>query len=85
MYQSSSIKSSFISADSYQNGIKKEDEKKQIFTIDFIKDSKSVTYQRSVLTFLDCCGLIGGVNEIFRLVECSLFLVFLENYLYLTY
>ena len=67
MYQSSSTENSFIDVDSHLNGIKKED-KKQIFTIEFIKDSKSVTYQRSVLTFLDCCGLIGGVNEILRLI-----------------
>ena len=33
----------------------------------FAKDPKSISYQRSVLTFLDCCGLIGGVNEILHL------------------
>ena len=32
-----------------------------------VKDPKSITYQRSVLTFLDCCGLVGGVNEILNL------------------
>ena len=67
MYQPSSTQDSFISADTYQNGLKKEDANNLVLTIDFIKDSKSVTYQRSVLSFLDCCGLIGGVNEILRL------------------
>ena len=40
---------------------------RNVFIIDIVKDSKSISYQRSVLTFLDCCGLIGGVNEILRL------------------
>ena len=38
-----------------------------VFRAFFSKDSRSVTYQRSVLTFLDCCGFIGGVNEILHL------------------
>ena len=47
--------------------IAKESKDGTIFQIYFIKDSKSITYQRSVLTFLDWWGFIGGVNEVLHL------------------
>ena len=35
-----------------------------VIKLAFVKDQKTVSYQRTVLTFFDWCGLIGGINEI---------------------
>ena len=67
MYQTLSSDDSFVSIESFQNVLKKE-YKNKLFVATFRRDSKSITYQRTVMSFLDVCGLIGGVNEILRLV-----------------
>ena len=66
-FQPSSNKNSFINIEDYVTNLKKEDKNGTVFLINYIKDSKSITYQRSVLTFLDWCGFIGGVNEVLHL------------------
>ena len=59
---------------------------KMVFRAFFIKDSRSVTYQRSVLTFLDCCGFIGGVNEILHLFGMLISIIdFMENRLFIVF
>ena len=65
--QSSSSESNFINVEDSLQKVRNADNNGTVFQIIFLKDSKSITYRRSVLTFLDCCGLIGGVNEILNL------------------
>ena len=65
--QSSSSESNFISVEDSLQKARNAENNGTVFQIFFLKDSKSITYQRSVLTFLDCCGLIGGVNEILHI------------------
>ena len=67
MYQTLSSDDSFVSIESFQNVLKKESNSR-LFVATFRRDPKSITYQRTVMSFLDVCGLIGGVNEIYRLV-----------------
>ena len=64
--QQSSNKTNFISVEHFDIFFRKEINN-TVFRSAITKDSKSVSYQRSVLTFLDCCGFIGGVNEILHL------------------
>ena len=52
-FQPSSNKNSFINIEDYVTNLKKDDKNETVFLINYIKDSKSITYQRSVLTFLD--------------------------------
>ena len=65
--QSSSSESNFINVEDSLQKVRNADNNGTVFQLYFLKDSKSITYRRSVLTFLDCCGLIGGVNEILNL------------------
>ena len=64
--QPSNTVSSFISVENFNVNFRKEIDD-MVFQAFIAKDPKSVTYQRSVLTFLDCCGFIGGVNEVLHL------------------
>ena len=64
--QPSSSETKFISVENYNVNFRKE-VNNMIFRWFFTLDPKSVTYQRTVLTFLDCWGFIGGVNEVIHL------------------
>ena len=66
-FQPSTTESSFINVETYVPNLYLENKDEIIFRSYFIKDSKSITYQRSVLTFLDWWGFIGGVNEVLHL------------------
>ena len=63
-YEPYGIQSSFISFDTVYEKFYRVNQDKLVLAISFYKDSKSTEYQRSVFSFLDCCGLIGGANEI---------------------
>ena len=66
-FQPSTTESNFINVETYVPNLYLENKGEVVFRSYFIKDSKSITYQRSVLTFLDWWGFIGGVNEILHL------------------
>ena len=65
-YQSSGSKSSFISIESVIEKFIKSNSNNVIIA-SFYKDPKSYNYERTVFSFLDCWGLIGGVNEILEI------------------
>ena len=62
-YQPSGTQSSFISIESVIEKFIKTNSK-IVLLASFYKDPKSYNYERTVFSFLDCWGLIGGVNEI---------------------
>ena len=66
-YDSSGEQGSFVSVETFTETPRKQDADGTVFQILFLKDQKFVNYERTVLSFLDCCGFIGGVNEILHL------------------
>ena len=62
-YQPSGSQSSFISIESVIEKFTKIDSN-IVLLASFFKDPKSYNYERTVFSFLDCWGLIGGANEI---------------------
>ena len=66
-YQSTGSRFSFISIEPVDEKFSKIDSNNKILTISFYKDPKSVNYERTVFSFLDGWGLIGGVNEILEI------------------
>ena len=65
-YQPSGTQSSFISIESVIDKFIKTNSK-IVLLASFYKDPKSYNYERTVFSFLDCWGLIGGVNEILEI------------------
>ena len=66
-YQPSGTQSSFISIESVIDKFIKINSQKNVLLASFYKDPKSYNYERTVFSFLDCWGLIGGVNEILEI------------------
>ena len=66
-YQSTGAWFSFISIEPAGEKFSKIDSDNKVLTISFYKDPKSVNYERTVFSFLDGWGLIGGVNEILEI------------------
>ena len=66
-YQPLGSQSSFISIESASEKFTKINPQKNILIVSFYKDPKSYNYERTVFSFLDCWGLIGGVNEILEI------------------
>ena len=65
--QPSMLKTKFISLEDNYTNKRKIRNDGVVILISFVKDQKTVSYQRTVLTFFDWCGLIGGINEILHL------------------
>ena len=65
-YQPSGSQSSFISIESVIDKFFKTNSN-IVLLASFYKDPKSYNYERTVFSFLDCWGLIGGVNEILEI------------------
>lgn len=55
-----------------------DDHRKAVFYANFYKDSIVDEYERSVLTFLDVTGTIGGVFQILIII-CHVFLLFITG------
>ena len=66
-FQPSTLISKFISLEDSILDKRKIRNDGVVILISFVKDQKTVSYQRTVLTFFDWCGLIGGINEILHL------------------
>ena len=66
-FQPSTLKSKFISLEDSMLDRRKIRNDGVVIKVSFVKDQKTVSYQRTVLTFFDWCGLIGGINEILHL------------------
>ena len=66
-FQPLMLKSKFISLEDNITSKRKIRNDNVIIQLTFVKDQKTVSYQRTVLTFLDWWGLIGGINEILHL------------------
>ena len=84
-FQPSVIENNFINVETFVSNLYRQNGDGMIFQFNLIKDSKSVTYQRSVLTFLDWCGFIGGVNEILHLAGMLIVSSVSDKFLYLVF
>ena len=63
-YEPVGISSSFYSIETAFEKIRRIKNDNCAFALTFYKDSRTINYDRSVFSFLDWWGLIGGVNEI---------------------
>ena len=73
-------KYSFINLDTIKNSIGSSDE--SIFKFGFIKSNKKRSIERSVFTFLDLIGTLGGIFEIFSIIGGILVAIFSEKMFY---
>ena len=66
-YQPGGSEDSFISIEPVLDQLNKV-ETEFAFVMNFYKDAKSISYQRTVFSMLDWTGLIGGANEILKII-----------------
>lgn len=61
-------KSSFVNIKRYDTLISNENDDGTVLSIYFMKDYEYETYERSVYSFLDFAGNLGGINEVLEVI-----------------